>query len=139
MAFFPAKDSIQKGQDQFAGQFHTNDAGSEDNHVHIVVFHPLMGGVMIVTEARTDTVNLIGGDRGTHSASANENAAICAFCQQGLTERIRVVRVIIGNIRILSSEIQYFVFQICQFTGDELLQLVTGMIGRDRNAQVGTS
>src|SRR5512140_913896 len=53
----------------------SDDTGSEAEHVHVVVLHPLMSGIGVMGEAGADAFDLVCGDRGANPAAADENPA----------------------------------------------------------------
>src|SRR5580765_1108807 len=95
---------------QVFGQFHANDARTEHQHVHIVMFDALMCRIAVMANRSTNAYEFICRDACTDAASANQNAAIRfsikhrsahRFCEVWIVRRILVER---ANIQYRVSE-----------------------------------
>jgi len=51
-----------------------DDAAADADHIHVVVFHALPGGISVVAETGPDALHLVGGDAGADPAAADDDA-----------------------------------------------------------------
>ncbi len=76
MAVFAAK---LGGKESLQDVFHDFDAGdsaAEGENVHVVVLHALAGAVGVGTYSGAHAMDLVCGDTGPDSASANDHASV---------------------------------------------------------------
>ena len=57
---FTGKAGRQKGQHNLLGQFRADDAGTDDEDIHVVVLDALVGGIGVVRERGADLRHLVG-------------------------------------------------------------------------------
>src|ERR1035438_9111714 len=73
VALFAAERGLQKSFRGILRKHLADDAGAEHQNVHVVVFDALMRGVVVVAKPCADAFELIGRDRNSDPAAANEN------------------------------------------------------------------
>ena len=76
MALFAAKLGGKESLQDVFDDFNAGDSAAQRKHVHVVVLHSLAGAVGIGSDPGAHAVDLVGGDAGTDSASANDYAAV---------------------------------------------------------------
>jgi hypothetical protein len=84
--FFTRKLRAEEGLDTIVRGFDANHARAEYENIHIVMFDALVGGVMVVTESRADTFDLVGGDTRADTAAADENRAFGLVCEESVSD-----------------------------------------------------
>ena len=102
MALFTGEMCGEKGVDQFLRGGCPDDPAAQHQHVHIVMFHTLVGGINVVTEAAANAGELIHRDGCSDTAAANQNAAFGLAGQDGIAHLFRIVGVIDGVCRVSS-------------------------------------
>ena len=107
-----------------------DDAGAEDDDVHVVVFDALMRGIRVVAHGRAHAGDLAGGDRRADAAAANQHAALGQAVGDREPERERVVRVVDG-IRRVRADVEHVVSVTTEALGDVLLQGVARVVRAD--------
>src|ERR1035438_4336946 len=76
MALFSAEFRPQKRAYQIQCQLRSNDARAQAEHIHVVMFDALMRRITIVAKRGSDAGKLIGCNRRTHAATADEYRAL---------------------------------------------------------------
>jgi len=66
-----AEFASEKSLNEIPSHGRANSPTAHADHVHIVIFNPLLGRVMIVNESRAHAKHLIRASRGTHAAAAD--------------------------------------------------------------------
>ena len=76
VAFFAGEARIEENGAEVFCQFRTDDARTQNQDIHIVMFHALMGGIGVVGQAGADSRDFVGSHGCSHAAAADENAAL---------------------------------------------------------------
>src|SRR5713226_1806146 len=87
-----------------------------------------MRGISVVTHARANAGNLIGGHAGSHAAAADEHAALRFFVDHRAAHRFGEIR-IVRRIFVERAHVQHFMAQRTQQIADGHFQLKAGVIG----------
>ena len=103
VAFFVRELSRHKCADQFHGYFITDDACSETEDVHVVVFDSLMSRIDVVADSRANARNLVRRHTDPDAAAAEQNAPLCLSGEDRLTHLSREVGIIDRTIRVGSA------------------------------------
>ena len=108
MALGLAEFSSQKCLDQVPGEFCPNDAATQANDVHVIVFDALPRREMIFDQGRANARNLIGADRGANPAAANRYAAHYFSFGNRAGEGDHEIRIVILRVQREGSKIGDF-------------------------------
>ena len=127
VAFFMCKLSAEEGVHALPSSLGADDPGSQHENVHIVVFDTLMGGVGVVTEAGTDSPELVGRHAGTYAASADEHATLGFPIENGASDFLGEVGIVDGG-RGVGAHIDNLVALLFQACDDRLFQIVPCMV-----------
>src|SRR5258708_6672815 len=76
MPLRPRKPCLKESDNQFLGHLNSRYAAAETQQIHIVIFHALMSGVILVNKCSPDPGNFVGRNGGADAASANGNSAL---------------------------------------------------------------
>src|ERR1700756_2299450 len=74
------------GTHKFFGEFFTGDPRAQDEDINVVVLDALMGGIGVRAHTGADPTDFVGGDAGTDTAAANENATLGATIEDGFAD-----------------------------------------------------
>ena len=113
MAFFAGEYGGQKRLGQLGGQALAHHPGPQAQQVDIVVFHHLMGGVVVVGHRRPDPGQFVGGDGRPRSRSAHGDAPFRRPGAHRLPYRRRRIRVVHRLLR-MGSQIGHLITQSLQ-------------------------
>ena len=128
----------EKGLDQIPSHAGADGASSHAEDVHVVVLDSLLGGEMIVDEAGTDSLGLIGADRGPHPAATDGNAALDLTGHDSEGQRRNEVGIVIVMTELVGTEVDDFVTGGLEL-GDQLFfQFKSAVIGCKSYAHGGT-
>src|SRR5262249_14060289 len=94
-----------------------------------------MRGVTVMAQAGADAGDLVGGHGSADAAAANQNAAFTLAAQQAERNRFSEVRVI-DRLGAVGTGVVDLMPPEPQMIGQDLLQVVAGMIGTDGDAHV---
>jgi len=67
---------LKESLDKLQRNRRADDPPAQNQHVYVVVFHSLMGRVVIVAEPRADTANLVGRNGRAYAASTDKNTSL---------------------------------------------------------------
>lgn len=112
---------MEEGVHERARQFRADYPRAEDQNVHVVMFHSLVGGVRVMTEAGADTGQLVGRDRGSYAAATDEDSAIGAPLLQGHADGFGVIG-IIHRRRAMCANVEHLLSSIAQVSGQDLFR-----------------
>lgn len=116
--------------DDAQGEGVSEDAGPEGQHVGVVVLAGQPGGELIETEARSHTMDLVGGDGLTLAAAADDDPPVGSTgahlpthggAQAGIVDRFPRVR----------AEVVQIVVTVAQRRGHHALEPVPGVVSGD--------
>src|SRR6185369_2448431 len=96
---------IDKSFNQFPSQGIANHKAANADDVHIVVFHPLMGGKVVMYQRGTDTGNLVCDHACSHTAAAKGNAPFQITPGHGLCQWNDEIGVIVSRVQLKGSKI----------------------------------
>src|SRR5438270_5386096 len=133
VTLLPAKIRVQKGLCGVLREHRPNDACAEDQHVHVVVFHALVSGVMIVTHSCANALEFVCSDRHADATTTDENSTLCLAGSKILSYERGVIGIVVRLIRLESA---YIVNRVAEFLDklDQLpFHLVTGVICSNGN------
>src|SRR6202035_2908335 len=99
MSIFIGKLGGEEGLHQLLGELHPDDAGAENQYVHVVVLDALMRGVGVVAYRRANACQFIGRYACPYTAAADQHTPFSFAVEYGLAYGLREVR-IIGRIFI---------------------------------------
>jgi hypothetical protein len=125
----------EKCLQQFPGKGVSHHEASKANDVHIVILNALMGGKILVNQARADPGYFVRADRGAHSATANCYAPGHPPGGDHAGERHYKIGIVIIFFRKAITEIDYFMPRSTQFPGQIFLQVVTTVVGSDADGR----
>ena len=84
----------QEGLHQLRHQRRADDPRAQAEHIHIIVFDALVGGVDIVAQAGIDTFDLVGRDTGPNPRAADQNPALGLPFQNRPANLFGIIRII---------------------------------------------
>src|SRR5262249_48398401 len=122
-----------KSFDQVPGYGRPHRTTAHAQHIHVVVFHSLPGGKMIVDERGANARNLVGADRRADAAAANGDASLDLPCRNGPCKWNDKIRVIASLIDRRAPKINYFIPGGAKLREDGFLKGKTAMIGCKAN------
>ncbi len=125
----PSEDSAQKSRDQCFGQGGPDNTGAQHQHVHIIVFHSLPGGVGIMTDACPDSRQFVGRDGRSDAAAAQDNASSRVARSYRPADRHGVVHVIVAWSELTRPNVKHFVAEPTHKLREGSLQRVASVIG----------
>jgi len=136
MPLFTRKSRRHKRTHDIERQFNAGHARAETEHVAIVMFATLMRGVSITAKRSANAVDLIRRDRRSHTAAADQNPDVGRTGLHGFSNRLGVVRIIVGNGSVVSAEIRDLVSGRPQFFHDPFVERIPTMICTYRNPHI---
>ena len=108
MPFLTAESCGQKCPHQFQRQSFANHARSQAKHVHLVVFHALVGGICVVTDRGTNSAHFVCRHRRSHATAADQNSALGPAFDQRLCNVRSMIGVVVRRYRVMGSQVQGF-------------------------------
>jgi hypothetical protein len=133
MAIFVGELSTEERRNKLSGDFIADHTRAEHEHVHVIVFDSLMGGVGIMAEAGAHTRDLVGGNGCANAASADQNPALGAASHNRPADGSGDVWVV-NRLLIVRADVIDFMAQSCDKLGERLFQLISGVIGSKNDA-----
>lgn len=133
MTLRTAESCGKKCLNQLPGKSVTDHETAQADQVQIVVLHTLVRGKCFVNEARADAGNFIRGDRCSYSAATDGHATLHISAGNGARQRHDIIRIVIVELRVLVSEIHYFITGLSQPLCEMLLQLEAAVVGGNAN------
>src|SRR5579859_380691 len=94
MPLLTCKTGVNECDAQILGQFRANHARAEYQNVHVVVLHALVRRIAIMAEAGANAGNLVGRDRCTHAAAADQDPALGLPLKHAQSDRLSIIRII---------------------------------------------
>ena len=119
---------------QFVGETEVDDPPSQAQHVEVVVLHALTSRVDIVAHGGTDSLQLVGSHAGADAAAAYDNSPLHLTFANLLSDRDRVVRIVVVRIELVSAHVDQIVAGRDQSLDERFLEDVAGVVGPDRDA-----
>jgi len=119
---FVGKLGAQECVDTFAGGFGADDAGAQNEHVHVVMLDALVGGVRVVTESGANPAKLVGCDAGPNAAATDEYAAFRLAVEHRAADFLGEVGIVDGG-RGVGTDIENLVALLLETLDDELFQI----------------
>ena len=123
VAHFMRKLRAEECVNAFFGGFHSDNSGTQDQDVHVVVFDALVSRIGIVTQARADAANLVRSHTRAYAAAADENAAFRLSRNDSAADFFREIGVVDGR-RGICSHIENLVALLFQILDHRLFQFV---------------
>lgn len=134
MALFVSELGCQESLHEVDGSFLPDDTRSKAKDIHVVVFHALVGGVMVVTETGPDTDNLISGHGGADPTATDQDAAFGLPIQHSCSKIPGAVRVVVRLRGVMGAEIEHVMAEPAQLGDDDFVQRNASMVGGDSNS-----
>jgi len=128
MTLRSAESRGKKCLNQFPRESVTDHEAAETDQVEIVVLDALVRGKCFVNQTRADADNLIRRDRCSNSASANRNPSLHVSTGNSASQRHDIIRIIIVELRVSVSKINYFMTSVPQSLGQIVLQLEAAVV-----------
>src|SRR5438105_5004340 len=100
---------VQKCRHEVPGERRADDLGAETEHVHVVVFDALVGGVRVVADRGADPGQLAGRDRGADARTAHEHRALGVAALDRLADLARLVGIVDPNCVGVRPEVDHLV------------------------------
>src|ERR1019366_1343912 len=134
MALFVGKFRCHESSYQVEGQFLADDALSKAKDIHVVVFHALVGGVVVVAKPGANSVHLVRRHRSPHPTPTDQDASFAALIQHSCSKLDRAVRIMIRHIAVVRAEIDDLVAELLQFGDHDFVQGDPGVVGGNSNS-----
>lgn len=128
MTLLPGEVCFQEGVGQFGGERGPYHAGTENEHVHIVMLDALVGRVDIVADPGANPFNFVRCNGCTDAAAADQDASLGLSIVYGVADGTGVVGIIIGSGRIEGAEVDNLVPRFELF-GERGFHVVTSVVG----------
>src|SRR5580692_3957009 len=96
----------------------------------------LMCRVSVVTNPRTNSGELVGGNAGADAAAANEDATFGFAIEHGAANGFGEIG-IVTRVFIKSADVQYIVAHRAQQVAHGVFELKAGVVGTDHNFHAG--
>ena len=119
---FVSEVGAQECVDTFAGGFGADDAGAQNEHVHVVVLDTLVGRVRVVTESGTNPTKLVGCNASPDAAATDQYAAFGLAVEDGAADLFGEVGIVDGG-RGVGTDIENLVALLLETLDDELFQI----------------
>lgn len=119
----------EKCLNQFPSKSVTDHEPTETDQVEIVVLNTLVGGKYFVNETRADAGNFVRGDRCPDSAATDRHATIYISAAHGASQGHDIIGIVVVELRMPVSEVNYFMTGGPQPVGDILFQLKAAVVG----------
>ncbi len=120
----------QERLDEFFGEEGADDASAQAENVHVVVFNALVSRESVMDQSCPDAGDLVGGNRGTHAAAANSDAAFDLPRGDGACQRYYEIRVIIRGVQFVSAEVRNLMSRLAQHRSQLLFELKSAVVCR---------
>ena len=130
MPFLAREPGARVSIHQFNRCLRADDAPTQNQNVHVVMFHSLMRRVHVMTQTRPDPFHLVGRNGSANPGPADQNTPLAAIGKHRMTKFFRVVRVVDG-IRAVSTHVHNLVTAFFQMFHKALLQIQPCMIRTD--------
>lgn len=118
------------------GEFVSDNAGAEAEHVHVVMFHALVRGVGVVTDPGPHPGVLIEGDADADTAAAQDDPPFCLTSSHGFADASGEVRVVVEGIFVVGSQILEVHAQALELSENVLLEVVASVVRGDNKFHV---
>ena len=86
-----------------------------------------------MNETRADTGDLVRGDRCANSTTTDGHASFHVSASNGASQWHDIIQIIIVELRVSVSEIDYFITGLTQLLGEELFQFKAAVVGGNAN------
>lgn len=100
MSLFIRELRIHERLHQLYGEFFTNDSRPQAEDVHVIVFDSLMSRIGVVTDASSNTRDLVRSNADPHATSAEQNSAFRLLVENDLSDLHCVVGVVDRATRV---------------------------------------
>jgi hypothetical protein len=130
VAGLAAEARVEEGVNQLARQLDPDHPSAQHQHVHVVVLHPLMGGIGVVAQAGPHAWDPVRRHRRPDPAAAQDDAPFSAVPLQGRPDRLGIVRVVDG-IAAAGAHVQHLAVLGEQERLGRFFQVEAGVIGSD--------
>jgi hypothetical protein len=108
----------------------TDDARSQNQYIHIVVFHALVSGISIVAYRCANPGHFIGRDTNADSRAADQDAPLRQRCHKRPTDRCSEIR-IVRWLSVVGAEVRDIVTKPSNVPDYFLLESETRMVRSD--------
>src|SRR5689334_8018196 len=122
---------------ELAGKLGADDLGTQTENVHIVVLYPLVRGVRVMADRGADSGELAGGDGGTDTGAADEDAALRPAVQDRLADLAGLVRIIDPWLGLVGTQVHRLVTEPGELREHAVAQPDSPVIERDRDSHRG--
>jgi len=119
---FVGKLGAQECVDTFAGGFGADDAGAQNEHVHVVVLNTLVGGVSVVTQSCPDPTKLVSCNAGSNAAATDQYAAFGLAVEDGAADLFGEVGIVDGGGGVC-TDVENLVALLLEPLDDGLFQI----------------
>jgi hypothetical protein len=79
-----------------------------------------------------DAGDFVGGNADADAGAADENAARSFSALERQAQQLRVIRIVVLRVRLVSAEIDHLVAGLSEISADLLLERKAGVVGTDK-------
>src|SRR5262249_49799067 len=133
----PRRRAELRGQErlhEIPGHGRANDAATDADDVHVIVFDSLSRRKVIVNQSGPGPRNLVRADRGAHAAAADGHSALHRARRHRAGEWDDEVRIVVVGAQLVRAEVDDVVSGGAQSPRQVLLQCKAPVISRDAHA-----
>jgi hypothetical protein len=130
MALIAGKMTAEKGTDQFRHQRRPDDARTQAQNIHIIMFDTLVSGINIMANTGINPVDLIRRDAGSHPRTTYQDSAIGSPTHDFAPKLFSKIRIVNG-LGTVSAKIYRFVSGLLDSANHLILKWKTSMVTRN--------
>jgi len=128
-----AESGGEKGLNQLPSEVLADHEPAETDQVEVVIFDALVRRKGLVNQTGADAGNLVCGDRGPDSAATDRHRPLHGSAGNRASQRHDIIWVIIVELQVAVSEINYVMTSAPQLFGEILLQLEAAVVSGNAN------